>query len=615
MPAPRPLKGARYALDATPRTINIIQNILPYADFAEAHGWYEYFEKTVNAHKEGGPGPGIADLQLLGCNDRYFLLTAGLNRKDAIHPWLYDRCREVEARPDGYLDLWARFHFKSSIITFAGVIQEAIADPEIRIGIFSNTKQISTKFLAQIKHELEANERLKLLYSDVLWENPTKDAPTWSVEKGLTFKRKGNPKEATIEAHGLIEGMPVGRHFPLLVFDDIITQANVTNPEQIQRATLAVQMADNLGDLTCTRKWFIGTRYHFGDTYGQLLKDEVLKPRIWPATKDKTLNAYQKQPDGSEVNNLWLLTPDRWEDILKSQRDTIAAQMLQNPLAGQENLFKAEWLKPYHVRPERMRVYILADPSLGIHATSDRTAIAVIGIDPLFNKFLLDGYCHRMALSERWRALKELYVKWEGMQGVEVVEVGYERYGMQSDLEYFQERMREDPQSPSFTITELNWTRNRQGESKAHRVGRMEPDFRNGSFFVPAQVWYPRARPTPKMAAAIAAGSIAQPKDTSTALWSIGEDGEIHYTMRVQGHPEEHDVVRNDELWRINRPLRRRDEDNHIYDLTRVFFDEYLFFPFSPRDDLVDAMSRIYDMKPTAARRFENVDQKSYPDD
>ena len=62
--------------------------------------------------------------------DRYFLMTEVLHRRDAQHPWIYDRCRMVEKETDDCLDLWARGHFKSSIITNAGTFPEIIKNRE-----------------------------------------------------------------------------------------------------------------------------------------------------------------------------------------------------------------------------------------------------------------------------------------------------------------------------------------------------------------------------------------------------------------------------------------------------------------------------------------------------
>jgi hypothetical protein len=95
-----------------------------------------------------------------------------LSRQDAGHPWLFDRCREVERDPDGYIDLWARFRYKSTIITFADAIREVLCNPEITIAIFSVVKPIAQAFLAQIKGEFETNELLKWVYPDVLYCNP-----------------------------------------------------------------------------------------------------------------------------------------------------------------------------------------------------------------------------------------------------------------------------------------------------------------------------------------------------------------------------------------------------------------------------------------------------------
>ena len=112
--SPGKLRGGRYRRPANDWLAKFIIEELRFLDYHETAAWYE-----ANI-----PKLTLVDRALLGCNDRFFLLIALLGRRDVLHPWLFDRCREVEMEPDGHLDLWARGHGKSSIITFAGNIQE-----------------------------------------------------------------------------------------------------------------------------------------------------------------------------------------------------------------------------------------------------------------------------------------------------------------------------------------------------------------------------------------------------------------------------------------------------------------------------------------------------------
>jgi hypothetical protein len=591
------LRGTRYLTAADAWLEAQLADELPYLDYACTRAWYA-------AHVPLLDGPARA---FLACNDRFFLLSGPLGRTDVLHPWVFERCREVERAPDGHLDLWARYHFKSSLITFAGVIQEVLCDPDLTVAIFSHTKPIAKAFLVQIKRELEANDVLKALFPDVLWRDPAREAPKWSENEGIVVKRASNPKEATVEAHGLVDGQPTSRHYGLLVYDDVVTVESVGSPEQIKKTTDRWELSDNLGSTTGVRKWHCGTRYHFGDTYGIILERGVLKSRIHAATDDGTLK-------GRPV----LLSAERWEEIKAAQRSTVSAQMLLDPRAGNAAVFRVEWLKAYEVRPAALNVYILCDPSKGSRsARSDRTAIAVIGIDTAGNKYLLDGVRHRMQLSERWQYLKQLYAYWSGQPGVQSCRVGYERYGAQVDVEVITEWQQRD--RAYFAIDELNFPRDGSAHAKPDRIERLEPDLRAGKFLLPAVVHHPEFggpdgkamwRIWTEADAAKAASDPSPPARGPRAVRDGPPDstfnpGQIVYTPLLGLTRMQRACEASGELYRIVRPIKRLDEDRNGYDLIRAFIEEALFFPFAPHDDLIDACSRIYDMQPVAAQAWE----------
>ena len=182
------------------------------------------YDKVVKAYANCHDDPNIDDsfIRTLGQLDRYYLGVFLCNRHDMLHPWIYERCREVESARDSHLDLWARFHYKSSIITFLGCVQEVLCNPDITIGILSFSAKQAKPFLRQVMHEFEGNEKLVALYPDILWEKPRTQAPKWAENEGICVKRKSNPKEQSIEAHGLVDGQPTGRHFQLIVYDDVV---------------------------------------------------------------------------------------------------------------------------------------------------------------------------------------------------------------------------------------------------------------------------------------------------------------------------------------------------------------------------------------------------------
>lgn len=440
--------------------------------------------------------------------DLFFLLVHGLKRTDADKDWCFNRCREVQANPDGYLDLWSREHYKSTIITFAKTIQDILNDPEITVGIFSHTRPIAKGFMRQIKRELEANKMLQELFPDVLWTNPQTEAPKWSEDEGLIVKRKGNPKEGTLEAWGLVDGQPTSKHYKLMVYDDVVTRESVTTPEMIAKVTEAWELSRNLSSEGGHTR-YIGTRYHFNDTYKTIM-DRGVKARIYPATIDGEI-------DGDPV----LLSRERLAEKRREMGPyTFACQMMQNPKADETQGFKDAWIRHYdNTDRQGMNVCILADTASEKKKTSDYTSMWVLGFNSDNNIYALDFIRDRLNLKQRADALFSLHRKWKPG------EVGYEKYGMMADIEFMYSEM--ERRNYRFAITDLGGPM-----PKNDRIRRLAPYFEQG------RIWLPR----------------------------------IHFKTNYEGASR---------------------------DLVSAFIEEeYKPFPVGLHDDMLDALSRMFDLYP-----------------
>jgi predicted phage terminase large subunit-like protein len=398
--------------------------------------------------------------------DLFYLLTVACKRRDVDRDWLYARCREVQAAPDGYLDLWAREHYKSTIITFGKSIQDLLIDPETTIGIFSHTRPIAKGFLGQIKAELEQNVYLKALFPDVLYQNPQTESPKWALDGGIRVRRKTNPNAESVEAWGLVDGQPTSKHFKRLVYDDVVTLESVSTPEQIAKTTNAWAMSINLGAAGGSSRT-IGTRYHLNDTYKAMMDRGSVIPRVYAATSDGTM-------EGEPV----FLSA---EILQKKRRDmgpyVFGSQMLENPVADKAMSFKPEWLKYYDTLGDTRgwNKYVLADPANAKKKDSDYTVMTVWGLAPDQNYYLIAGFRDRLNLTQRAAKLFELHREHLPSN------VGYEHYGMQADIQHIQ--YEQEHRNYRFGITPLG------GQMpKADRIKRLIPKFEQGKIWLPKRL-------------------------------------------------------------------------------------------------------------------------------
>ncbi len=191
---------------------------------------------------------------------------------------------------------------------------------------------------------------------------------------------------------------------------------------------------------------------------------------------------------------------------------------------------------------------------------SAHTAMAVIGVDAGRNRYLLDGYDHRMDLRARFDRLWELYDRWRSKPGVQSIRLGYEAYGAQADVDFFVEEGQRT--GKVLPIEELKWPRDGDG-SKDDRVQRLGPDIRAKRFYLP----------------------LATKVDTDIMA-----------------------EMRKSEPSRVAAPIRKRDSENNIYDLSERFREQVRMYPFCTLKDLIDAVARIYDMEPAPPKIYARQD-------
>jgi len=409
----------------------------------------------------------IKALYKYGKEDLFFFLYFIMDIRPVNHPWLVPKIYEIQDDYNDTLHLWSREHYKSTILTFGFPLWKIVNDPEITIGIFSNTIGLAKDFLRRIKLHCESEEgkRLYAVWPDIFWEKPKTQSPKWSEDDGLLFKRRKTFREMTIEPCGITDGLPTGPHYKLRIYDDIVTEQSVTTAEQINKTKKGFASSHNLCVTDGGEMLAIGTRYDFNDEYSDMIKSGIYKLRFYP---------------GDTEPRMWT------NEQLEKKRALMGSyvfscQISLKPVSEDQQKFDVKDIK-WEPRPdpEQFNSYILVDPAGdGKKDHSSYTVMWAIGVDSFGNFHVLDIIRDRLNSEEKWMKLRELVVKCSHLQ-----QIGYEKYSMQADINYI-ERRKIDTKTYFMTPTPLGGRTN-----KHDRIKLLIPGFQRGEWYFPKEYWY-----------------------------------------------------------------------------------------------------------------------------
>lgn len=386
------------------------------------------------------------------------------------HPWVYARCREIQASPDGHLDLWPRFHLKTALITQSLTLWDLIDDPELKIGLFTyKLDTVGEGFMSLLKRELEVNEKLHDHFPYVFFRDPQRESPEWTATS-LVVRREGNPKEPSIMAIGIIGNLPTSFHFDIHVYDDMVIEKAVSTPEMIASTTQAFRNCGGLGeDWTVTRG--VGTHWRANDSWQQLYEAGVFVLRY----HDLYLEDGETPVMRSQA---WV---DDWHRRMGSYN--YWAQMRNKPQAGSGQTFHVHWLEYYDSKPDdlvpTLNVYLLLDSARMKKKANDYSCAAVVGVGagiPAPHFFVLDMVRDRIGLVETTDLLFELVERWRPLCTF------CEHFGVQRDIEHYRYVMQE--RGFRFRIRDM-----KEQIPKEERIRRLQPVAEAGRLHLPRELW------------------------------------------------------------------------------------------------------------------------------
>ena len=359
----------------------------------------------------------------------------------------------------GRMWLLAREHYKSTVITIAETIRDILINPEKTTVIYSY-KFDSAKdlFFTPIKNELEHNEIIRLIWSDVVY-TPEDKPEVWTAT-ALNVKRKNRRKEFTLTCASIYNQL-TGSHYDQMIFDDAVIEENCQTADRIEQTQKQWELSLNTGNTKNLLYCIIGTFYAYGDLYCHIRDEKLCEVIIQPCY----------DVDGVPV----LYTKQALEEKRKVMGASVfATQMLLDPKLGSAISFKEEDIQWWSAKTfAGLNVYTFVDPAGEVARKRDNTVILTIGLDAADNFYLIDMVRDKLTLTQKTQELFRIKRNYNPKI------VFYEKNGAAIDIPHIREE--QDRYNFRFPIQALV-----QSKAKGERIEALMP------LFEQHRIWFPQ---------------------------------------------------------------------------------------------------------------------------
>lgn len=386
-----------------------------------------------------------------------------------------DLCRFLEEDSPFKLILMPRYSFKSSICTIGFALKRLTKNPNLRILIYSDASTKAEGFLTSIKSHIEGNVKGSKFSSLFRWFPRDKNAK-WNQSQIIIAGRTTQYSEPSIDTGGQ-ETSFVGKHFDIIIFDDIVSDKNVATKDQMDKTEECYKRSLSLlkpGGIVL----MVGTRWHFGDLYGRIIAENETKQTfrifIVDGEEDKKYGKYPFASIG--------LTAEFLAEQKKNQGNYIYSCLYRNqPTDPETATFKVKDFGFYgDIKPDDLYITATCDPA---GEGEDFTAITVVGTDNKMDMHILEIVNAHLQPSEICSEVIRLHYKYIfKMFGLEM---NFYRGMLRQELERgIREERIENSSFKLFGIHEFEAT-SRRGQSKVNRIMALQPYHERGAIKFP----------------------------------------------------------------------------------------------------------------------------------